>query len=620
MKRIYNCIALTLLSLMSITTYALPLAINPQPGTLLPDQFIVGGGVDSALYIVSNNTTGVRNNNYVAYMPRNVTQITSNSNVSSLCMPTFNLQPRGHSGDRCALELAVFGQVNGNDPNRFQHLFVCLSDRTTCVGPVEQLNVNSTNAVAVGEYSTDDNPSLPFLIIINNNSWQFVDVTNVDNIPDFGPFTNQLASASCANDSCIVGGSFSDDFANLFPLLLVSRSNGMSWTFIDTNTIQGTPNFGAVNEINKVRCANAACIAAGVFQNANQTINLPFLLSSQNQGLSWSFIDPTTVRNAPTFAPLCNTFFGGDCFGMTCVAVGSFGTGSSNGGTSRSNITANPLLFTSNNGGRTFESINVSAIPGVPSFGTNNANELIAASCNNNACVAVGNFATADNLFILPLILVSDKQGKNWSFIDPATIANIPPNTFVGDNELTNVSCSNTVCVATGYYSVPNTGDLFPLLLVSNNNGRSWRFIDATSLQGTPSFGSFNPLYSASCSGNICSASGNYSTTAVTPVFLPLLFQSKDAGSTWSYIDTTTANGVPLYGNYNNFFDTTCFGTNVCTVAGNFMTSTITPLSLLTNAANNNLRGRAWSNLSTATIKDYPAVTSGTINELATTS
>lgn len=131
-----TCILLT----MSSFCYALPFAIFPK--TTLPTKVVSGSSV-TAFYTVQNLTASERPNNYVKFLPPNVTQITSDPTISDLCNSSFNLAAKGVSGDSCTLELKVTGAVNASDTDPHHRLFVCFPMGKTCAGTEYPLNVNT---------------------------------------------------------------------------------------------------------------------------------------------------------------------------------------------------------------------------------------------------------------------------------------------------------------------------------------------------------------------------------------------------------------------------------------------------------------------------------------------
>jgi len=140
----------------SSSAYATALSIVPPNGSSLP-SVITNGQTLAVTYTVINNTNRVRNNNFIKYLPPNVT-VDSTPILGSCGGSTFTLQPNGIPGDRCDLHLFVNGPVDGNDADPHHHLFVCFPGGKTCSGTAFGLNVANGSSraryIAVGDDNT----------------------------------------------------------------------------------------------------------------------------------------------------------------------------------------------------------------------------------------------------------------------------------------------------------------------------------------------------------------------------------------------------------------------------------------------------------------------------------
>lgn len=140
--------------LINTVIYALPFTISPKAGTQLPTQVNVNGQV-FAYYTIANKTHAFRSNNFIKYLPVNVTQITSSGTYPDTCGATFNLSGKGQAGDSCTLQLAITGAVNGQDANPRHHLFACFPGGLTCAGTNFPLNVTQLSAARRNAYITN---------------------------------------------------------------------------------------------------------------------------------------------------------------------------------------------------------------------------------------------------------------------------------------------------------------------------------------------------------------------------------------------------------------------------------------------------------------------------------
>lgn len=121
---------------------ALPFSITPSPTAPFPTTMVLGTTV-YATYIVQNNTSTARQNNYVKYLPPNVYILPSG------CGNPFNLAAKGQNGDSCELNLAITGAVERNDANIHNHLFVCFPGGITCAGTEYPLNVTVLSSIGI---------------------------------------------------------------------------------------------------------------------------------------------------------------------------------------------------------------------------------------------------------------------------------------------------------------------------------------------------------------------------------------------------------------------------------------------------------------------------------------
>jgi len=140
--------------LFSSASFAIPFTITPKGK--LPTE--VPRGLDeTATYIVKNNTSSQRNNNYVKYLPPNVTVAPTG------CSKKFNLAP----GASCELNLLVSGAVDAYDPDPHNHLFVCFQGGISCAGLEIKNSLNVT--VIEPQWVFVANQNNPTLLAENNS-------------------------------------------------------------------------------------------------------------------------------------------------------------------------------------------------------------------------------------------------------------------------------------------------------------------------------------------------------------------------------------------------------------------------------------------------------------------
>jgi energy-converting hydrogenase Eha subunit A len=142
---IFSALVLPILFVFNASAYALPFNITPKAGTVLPTNVVPGRNA-IAYYTVQNSTLSQRNNNFVKYLPRGVTQTTNGGTYNDTCGGAFNLAPVGQAGDSCTLQLSISGAVDVNDtPN----LMVCVPGGMTCAGTPYQLSVSVVSAASL---------------------------------------------------------------------------------------------------------------------------------------------------------------------------------------------------------------------------------------------------------------------------------------------------------------------------------------------------------------------------------------------------------------------------------------------------------------------------------------
>ena len=165
--RILFLISLLLLSSLS---YALPFSIVTKSGTNLPTRVHPNSTV-IAYYTITNNTLEQRNNNYIKYLPPNVSQITSDNTFSDSCGATFNLAKNGTAGDSCTLELSISGPVNGNDPNPRHHLFACFPGGVSCSGTSDSLNISAITTPVYAYVTNNGGNSVSYCIVNDDGTF-----------------------------------------------------------------------------------------------------------------------------------------------------------------------------------------------------------------------------------------------------------------------------------------------------------------------------------------------------------------------------------------------------------------------------------------------------------------
>jgi len=244
-----------------------------------------------------------------------------------------------------------------------------------------------------------------------------------------------------------------------------------------------------------------------------------------------------------------------------------------------------PLLATSLDNGSTW--IYPTAIYNNAVLPTNYLNgRLHNSSCSAATCVAAGQYRDTNGI-LRPLLALS-KNSSTWTY--PAFLyTNLPAN-FASNGALFSPSCSGATCIASGQFEDADA-TRFPLLALSKNGGNSWSYPSAiyNSTNLPDNFNGGASLISSSCDGNICIAAGVYSAGDSDR---PLLAVSRNAGSSWTYPAAIYSN-ILLPANFSSgsFTAASCSG-NLCLAAGYYNRSTSDTRPLLAVTQNG---GSSWS-------------------------
>jgi len=554
-------LATTLLLGVSVNSFALPFIIVPD-GTL-PTIVPQGGTVDAA-YTVTNNTTVTRTGNVVEYLPPNVTQ-----NTSSGCGAIFNLA----SGASCVLNLVVSGPVSSNDPDPHHHLFVCMSDHTTCAGTNYPLNVtvNPTPPAPDAEY-----PLLSGNAIVGTDDW-ILELDSTSVLPTSFSAAGVINSVSCSNLGCIAGGSYTGSGSLTYPSLAVGTAGGKNWSY-SLDEVKGTMPFDFLNKgvFNDVNCSGDTCVAGGSYESTDGNF-YPMLAVSSNGGVNWSYSVERGTGTPSDFVPNNSVesvaFTSVTCSSTSyCIAVGYY-QGSTGG--DKQDI----MIATTTNGGTnwTYEVSGVSGLPPGFQFGVLNS-----VACTGSGvtavCVTGGYYNFAGEQFF-PLLALSTDGGTIWTY--QITEANPPVN--MGTSGIFNsVSCSgattSAVCAAAGFYDVAGTFAQYSLLALSTNGGTVWTYPVEQNVN-PPSGGIAGnaQFIGVSCTGSttttICAAGGQYGTSTTS---YPMLIVTTNGGSTWGY-QVDAAHNLPTsidLASFGAFFESvSCTGTTstaICAAGGRY--------------------------------------------------
>jgi len=500
----------------------------------------LGGVSVPASYIVTNNTSSERKDNFVKYFAPNVDQVITGA--IGECAATFTLAKKGNPGDSCILQLLVNGSVNGRAPDPRNHLFVCAPGGISCAGTEYPLNVmKSPLAIAAGGYSDmGGNSYLLLAMSASGEGWSYP-IDSLTSPLDFGS-SSGFNSSSCSDNNavCIAGGSYVTHSTGVaYPVLAATLDKGKTWTYKVQSTSKFPEDFFQAGQFGfaSVDCDGTLCVAGGSYQ-VNTTpppFEVPFLMVSDDGAKTWTTKMDSTTPQLPSGFGYSGAITGVSCKGKICAAVGSY---------LNLSFFDYPLLASSTDGGKNwqYKIDSTNPPPSLYDFGG-----FSGVSCSDKGCVSIGGYNSSPDSLKLTFLLAHTANGTHWSY---KQINNVP--TIFAQGSLSAVSCDNNLCITAGF-NEDSSLTQYPLLARSQDGGNTWFYINLTSSQLPGDF-TFGVLANVSCDNMICAAGGSY--TNVTSGFgnqFPLLLVTRDGGKTWSsVIDSSNVPADFDYGHGNS--------------------------------------------------------------------
>ncbi len=406
------------------------------------------------------------------------------------------------------------------------------------------------NPVTVGSFS--DGRDHPMLIAFKDNAWTFIN--NISGVPpSLQPI--YMLKVDCKNNDCIaVGGGIGSD--STWPYILRSVDNGSSWHF--PFSVRDVPSGAFEFEISLVSCQNGTCVAAGSYHQF-ATCNYPIFLTSQDKGNQWKV---ESIANLPNIGSDCVYPTALKCYRDICIAVGkhikyyNF-------------MTSDPLLFLSQNSGKTWGYLDKSSMHDLPST-LKNANTA-GVDCIDKTCVVVGSYGDSTESSY-PLILRSTDEGRTWNFLK-----NLPAFPAAKNITLKHVACINEMCVAGGMAETGNVRQL--LLMKSEDKGASWSFVDP--IEEWPRSARFKDITALVCLATGCILTGELqddSPNADPYDTLPFFLVKLASNNTWTFTQRIT--GLSLPESHPSLYATNCDAEKCYAVGAYDKDSTYLPLIL----------------------------------------
>lgn len=418
-------------------------------------------------------------------------------------------------------------------------LFLFISTLTLCHA------VQPKSEIMVGSYIVHDHVAQPIVITNENNKrWSFANIETPENA--------FLTEVDCTNNTCTAAGAIELKSGGLGysqrnPFLLLSTDNGKNWSW--NKNITNLPKIydGYTPSIS---CSEGYCSAAGFYQDNNGK-TFPLLLSSIDGGKNWKY-----VNNIPS--NITGSLGAVTCTNSLCVTIGDEYV--------KPTSKTLPLILTSKDHGLTWTTNKISGFS--EQF---NLIRFDLIKCHDNSCVAAG-FAGNSIGTMQSLIITSQDKGKTWISKPMSELTKLE---YLYPEDIT---YHNGSFIIVGGYSKP-TGPMESLILVSNDNGNSFKlikeFVNDNDNRSTW-------LRSISCSGNTCITGGDELFTGKKSQLN--LLKSNDNSQTWSFISKT-----PSMYPFN--IDRILCVNGHCTATGQTSTAELSSPILLSSDDN----GNSWS-------------------------
>lgn len=503
-----NYKSLCILSLLSIPVLAsaLPFTISPKAATSLPTQIIADQPVN-AYYTIKNNTNRLRTGNYLKYLPKNVSQVTQNNDISDLCGSTFTLQASQSSGDSCTLQLLVSGAVNGASQNPSDHLFACFPGGTTCAGTASPLNVSlvpaASTVVAAGYYLDPVNTQL---IGVTTSTDKGTSWTTDALLPPTGYVGGAIyGTSSSVNFSVGVGG-YEGTNAQSYSTIIRKGAPSDTW---QQQVLPYLPGY-TYSILGGVSCMGQECIAVGFSGNLTTQRIEALIAHSINGGLTWAQQILAEIDGY--------VFTGGQgvsCTGSTCVAVGAI----------TDEVRTQSWVASTRNGGATWSQ---QALPYLTNI---DYQQLQGVSCTSAACIAVGDYSDSEGVSH-PGVAISRNNGSTWSQTILDIVSPFQQSYYSG------ISCTSSYCVAVGFAgnSTGSNHNGYSAVAITTDQGITWR----QQTLAMPTGFTYSELTSVNCSANTCVAAGSYQNISGTSPFTAV---SENSGHTWTQTPSTLPTG-----------------------------------------------------------------------------
>jgi hypothetical protein len=225
--------------------------------------------------------------------------------------------------------------------------------------------------------------------------------------------------------------------------------------------------------------------------------------------------------------------------------------------------------------------------------GSNN-NHFINTNCSDTVCAAAGFYAD-ETKNMLPMVAVSIKNGNFWSAWQYQIDKKNLPKDFVSANSYSDLglSCTTTVCVLAGGYSTAD--NYIPMIAVSTydtskQTWSAWEYQIQKDHSLPPEFKT-GEFQNVSCSEHICAAAGyylNHSDSSIPMLAISQYNAETQAWSPWEYrISIDTPEKFPDHFKSGSFDTISCSADEICIVAGTYTTKKMKRFPMLAVSTHN---------------------------------
>lgn len=385
-------------------------------------------------------------------------------------------------------------------------LILLFSTQLLHAEPLKGSKVSPLVAVGQAGFPAGEEP----LILVSENEgerWSYV--------PSPEPI-GRFVAVSCNGNQCtaIGDGGFDD-----FPAIYTSSDAKHSWQV--NKNISGIP-----QEISKIRlsnlaCVNNVCIAVGdaAILPRNESV-FPIILRSEDSGKTWRYVPNLYPRSF-----LCHNVQI-SCSGANCAIVG----------TAWKNEIYYPYILMSHDSGRSW-----AVITKIADLPINQHNMLLNVNCDASNCVAVGIQANLITHEMKPLFIYSNDAGKSWSFSK-----DVESNNGKG---VVSVNCTGSFCIAGGVVAFTKSSKNNSMLWISRDSGKSWTSPSINKL--------FTLVNSVRCDDSSCIALNTFPAFVLT---------SQDKGLSWKEAEISDPFHLMKYASLSSL---SCTG-NVCSITGEY--------------------------------------------------